>query len=59
MDFTGKTVVQTTSAGTQGLVSAKGADEIVTGSFVNADAVTAYIKQRKPDVVSLPKQGIP
>lgn len=34
VDFSGKTVVHTTSAGTQGLVGAVQADEIITGSFV-------------------------
>ena len=36
VDFSHKTIVQTTSAGTQGLVNAVHADEIITGSFVNA-----------------------
>ena len=56
-DFTGKTVVQTTSAGTQGLVQAKGADEIITGSLVNADAVITYIRQKDPSVLSLVAMG--
>lgn len=56
-DFRGKTIVHTTSAGTQGLVNAKGADMIVTGSFVNADAIVKYIKQLNPDQVSLVCMG--
>ncbi len=56
-DFTGKTVVHSTSAGTQGLIHATLADEIITGSFVNAQAVIQYIKARDPDVVSLVCMG--
>lgn len=49
----GKTVVHTTSAGTQGIVNAVNADEIITGSFVNAGAIISYIKQKNPEHVSL------
>jgi len=57
VDFTGKTVVHTTSAGTQGIVNAAGADEIITGSFVNAGAVVAYIRRKAPKQVSLVAMG--
>jgi 2-phosphosulfolactate phosphatase len=57
IDFTGKTVVQTTSAGTQGLILATGAEEIITGSLVNADAIATYIKERNPSLVSLVAMG--
>ena len=57
IDFTGKTVIQTTSSGTQGLVNAIHADEILTGSFVNVGAIVSYIKSRSPDVVSLVCMG--
>lgn len=56
-DFHNRTVVQTTSAGTRGLVSAKNASEILTGSFVNADAIVTYIKNRNPSLVSLVAMG--
>ena len=42
-DLTGKTVIHTTSAGTQGIANAKNADVILTGSLVNAKAVAKYI----------------
>lgn len=58
VDFSGKTVIHTTSAGTQGIVNAVKADEIITGSFVNARAVARYILQRKPAVVSLVCMGL-
>ena len=56
-DFTGQTVIQTTGAGTQGVVSASGADEIVLGSFVMAGAITRYIRRVEPEVVSLVAMG--
>ena len=52
-NFKGKTVVHTTSAGTQGIVNASESDEIITGSFVNAGAIVRYIQKQQPDVVSL------
>jgi 2-phosphosulfolactate phosphatase len=57
IDFTGRTVVQTTSAGTRGLVNAVHADEILTGSFVNADAIINYIIRQSPARVSLVCMG--
>ena len=58
VDFTGKTVVLTTSAGTRGIVyAAKNTDEIITGSFINAGAIVRYIRERGPDVVSLVCMG--
>jgi len=56
-DFRGKTIVHTTSAGTQGLVNAVYADEVLTGSFVNAGAIVKYIQNVKPEEVSLVCMG--
>ena len=56
-DFTGKTLVHTTSAGTQGIVNAGLANEILTGSFVNAGAIIKYIRNVKPDDISLVCMG--
>ncbi len=56
-DFSGKTAVHTTSAGTQGMVNAVNADEILTGSFVNAGAIVNYIKAKNPENVSLVCMG--
>ncbi len=58
LDLTGKTVVHTTSAGTQGIANAVNADEIISGSLVNASAVAAYIKKRNPETVSLVCMGL-
>jgi 2-phosphosulfolactate phosphatase len=57
VDFKEKTLVHTTSAGTQGLVNATGASEIITGSFVNAPAIVRYIKSQNPEIVSLVCMG--
>jgi 2-phosphosulfolactate phosphatase len=57
LDFTGKKLVQRTSAGTQGIICARNADEILLGSFVTADAIVDYIKALNPVVVSLVAMG--
>ena len=56
-ELKGKTILHTTSAGTQGIVNAKGASEIITGSLVNAKAVAEYIKKKNPETVSLVCMG--
>lgn len=56
-DLNGKTMVHTTSSGTQGIANAKGADEIITGSFVNAQAIVNYIRKQNPNQVSLVCMG--
>ncbi len=56
-DFTGRTVVHTTSAGTQGVANAVHASEIITGSLVNARAIAAYIRAQAPETVSLVAMG--
>jgi 2-phosphosulfolactate phosphatase len=53
----GKTIVHTTSSGTQGIAAAERADEIITGSFVNAGAIVRYIRQIQPETVSLVCMG--
>lgn len=53
----GKTIIHTTSAGTQGIVNAKNASEIITGSLVNAKAVANYILAKQPESVSLVCMG--
>lgn len=53
----GKTLVHTTSSGTQGIANATNASEIITGSFVNAGAIVRYIRKQDPEVVSLVCMG--
>jgi 2-phosphosulfolactate phosphatase len=57
VDFTNQTIVQTTSAGTQGIANAYKADEIITGSFVNVKAIVSYIRSKTPKRVSLVCMG--
>lgn len=53
----GKTVIHTTSAGTQGMINAVHADEIITASLANAKAVADYILAKQPRTVSLVCMG--
>jgi len=53
----GRVLVHTTHAGTQGLVNATGADEVLTGAFVNISAVCRHILARAPQRVSLVRMG--
>ncbi|MBO7208798.1 MAG: 2-phosphosulfolactate phosphatase [Clostridia bacterium] len=58
LDCLGKTVVHTTSAGTQGIANAVNADEILGASLVNARATAEYIKNKNPENVSLVCMGL-
>jgi 2-phosphosulfolactate phosphatase len=57
VDVKGKTVVHTTSAGTQGIANAIYADEILGASLVNAKATAEYIKKSDAAEVSLVCMG--
>lgn len=54
----GKTVVHTTSAGTQGIANAVGADEILGGSLLTAKATAEYIKKSGAENVFLVCMGL-
>ena len=56
--FNNKVLVHTTSAGTQGIANAKNANEILTGSLVNAKAIAEYIKKNNYQDVSLVCMGL-
>jgi len=56
-DFSGKEIVLSTSAGTKGIIKATGADEIITGSFVNIAAAARYIKNKNVDIISIVAMG--
>ncbi len=58
LDAKGKTVVHTTSAGTQGIANAVNADEILGGSLVNAKATAEYIRRSGATEVSLVCMGL-
>jgi len=53
----GKTIVHTTSSGTQGIEAAAHVPEMITGSFVNAHAIINYIKKQNPETLSLVCMG--
>lgn len=57
ISFENQVIVHTTSAGTQGLANAIHANEILTGSFVNAKAIASYIESKNPEEVSLVCMG--
>lgn len=57
VDVTGRTVVHTTSAGTQGIANATGADEILGAGLVNARATAEYIRRSGAREVSLVCMG--
>ena len=57
IDVAGKTIVHTTSAGTQGIANATGAEEILGGSLVNAKAIAEYIRRSGAQEVSLVCMG--
>jgi 2-phosphosulfolactate phosphatase len=50
LDLKGRRVVQRTSSGTQGVVAATGARQILLGSFVIAGATVRYLRERADEV---------
>ena len=56
-DLAGRTLVLRTGAGVQGLLAAGRADEVITGSFVNAGAVIRWLQARQPERISLVCMG--
>ncbi len=53
INFSEKTIIHTTSCGTQGIVKSVNAKEIITGSLVNAQAIVKYIIKNNIEEVSL------
>jgi len=58
LNSVGKTVVHTTSAGTQGIANAVNADEILGCSLLTAKATAEYIKRSGAEDVSLVCMGL-
>lgn len=56
-ELSGKIIVHTTSSGTQGIANATGANEIITGSFVNASAIVRFVRETNPSILSLVCMG--
>jgi 2-phosphosulfolactate phosphatase len=57
IDVSGRTLIHTTHAGTQGLANAIHADEVITGALVNAAAIVRYIQSRHAQQVTLVRMG--
>jgi len=55
--LSGKTMIHCTTAGTRGIINAKGASEILGAGLVNAGAVASYISMLKPEQVTLVAMG--
>ena len=56
-DVAGKTLVQSTRAGTVGVAAASKADTIFLGSFVVAQATVDAVSQEEPEIVSIIAMG--
>lgn len=52
-DFSDKTVIHTTTAGTKGLLAQNLANDVVVGSFVNAQALLDYINRKNLTTVNI------
>lgn len=57
LDLAGRPVIHTTHAGTQGLVNATRADEVLTASLVNVSALVRYVKARNPQYLTIVRMG--
>ncbi len=57
IDLAGRVLVHTTHAGTQGLCAALDAEEVITGSLVNAAAICRHVQARGASQVSLVRMG--
>lgn len=57
-DMEGRTIIHTTSAGTQGIANAVHAGEMLVASLVNARATAEYIRRRNPEQVSIVCMGL-
>jgi len=57
LNVAGRPVAHTTHAGTQGLVHAAGADEVLAASMVNVSALAHYVLARAPREVTIVRMG--
>ncbi len=55
--FDGKTLIQTTSNGTRGVIAASAAKEIYTGAFVNAAATVEAIRRSAQNDITIVAMG--
>jgi 2-phosphosulfolactate phosphatase len=52
-NFRQNTIIHTTTAGTKGLIAQNRSNEIVVGSFVNAQALLEYIRKNRIETVNI------
>ena len=57
LDLTGRTLIHTTSAGTQGIEAAIHAEKILPAALVNAQATVRYLRRLTPERVSFVCMG--
>jgi 2-phosphosulfolactate phosphatase len=57
IDFRGRTIIQRTSAGTQGIVAASGADSLYAAALVTASATARALRSAAPGVITLVAMG--
>ena len=57
VDFRGETIIQRTSAGTQGIVAASGAERLYAASLVTAEVTVRSLLSGSPDQVSVVAMG--
>jgi 2-phosphosulfolactate phosphatase len=57
VDFHGKTIIQRTSAGTQGIVAGSKADRLYAAALVTAEATVRALLSGSPDQISLVAMG--
>lgn len=57
VNLSGKIMIHTTTAGTNGILSSGGATEVLGASLVNASATARYIRQVSPEMVTLVAMG--
>ncbi len=56
-DIEGKTIIQSTRAGTVGMVTATGADRLYGGSFAVATATVEAVRRQRPDLLTIVAMG--
>jgi len=57
IDFHGKSIIQRTSAGTQGIVAATGADRLFAAALVTASATARALRSGSPGQITLVAMG--
>jgi 2-phosphosulfolactate phosphatase len=57
LDLTGRTLIHTTHAGTQGLMAARDASVVLSAALVNATATARRVRELQPQRVTLVRMG--